>query len=219
MAKVKRANHRSGAERPRWAANGTGPDGSEWNPEDGPREAQELQESEEQPGKPEAGLTDPSAKLAMPVRLDEIAVAAMALSDGVQAATQGLPESVESRRFRRELDDAAGAFRAVASELETTAGDLVRLAAAEGESCGVTWGICPDHGITLIEVGDVVTCRVLGCGAEQTGPVERCPQPAAYRVVDASGPALQTCTGHAIACRMQLEGAVITLASDSLELL
>ncbi|WP_132188680.1 MULTISPECIES: hypothetical protein [Kribbella] len=154
-----------------------------------------------------------------PVRVDEIAVAAMALSEGLHAATRGLPESVESRQFRRDLDEAADTFRNVASELETTAGNLIRLAASEGQACGVTWGICPEHGLSLMSVGETVTCRVLGCYRENEDVVEQCTQPVAYRVVDAVGPALMTCSGHAIACRLHLDGAVITLASDSLELL
>jgi hypothetical protein len=154
-----------------------------------------------------------------PVRVDEIAVAAMALSENLLDATKGLPESVESRQFRRDLDEAADTFRTVAGELETTAGNLVRLAATEGQSCGVAWGICPDHGLTLMNVGEVVTCHVLGCYREQEAVVEPCTQPVAYRVVDVAGPAMMTCAGHAIACRLHLEGAVITLASDSLEVL
>lgn len=160
-----------------------------------------------------------AAGFGTPVRVDQIAVAAMALSEDLLAATQGLPESIESRQLRRDLDDAADTFRNVASELETTAGNLVRLAATEGQSCGVTWGICADHGLTLMNVGEVVTCHVLGCYREQEAVVEPCTQPVAYRVVDVAGPALLTCAGHAIACRLHLDGAVITLATDSLELL
>ncbi|WP_020390729.1 hypothetical protein [Kribbella catacumbae] len=160
-----------------------------------------------------------TAGFGTPVKVDEIAVAAMALSEGLLAATRGLPESVESRQFRRDLDEAADTFRTVANELETTAGNLVRLAATEGQTCGVSWGICEDHGLTLLNVSDVVTCHVLGCHREQQAVVERCTQPVAYRVVDVAGPALMTCAGHAIACRLHLDGAVITLASDSLELL
>ncbi|WP_433004635.1 hypothetical protein [Kribbella sp. CA-294648] len=154
-----------------------------------------------------------------PVKVDEIAVAAMALSENLLAATRGLSESVAGRKLRRDLDEAADTFRAVAGELEATAGSLVRLAATEGQPCGVSWGICEDHGLTLMSVGEVVTCHVLGCHREQQAVVERCTQPVAYRVVDVAGPALLTCAGHAIACRVHLDGAVITLATDSLELL
>ena len=210
------------------AQNGTGQNGPAQN---GPRQngpAQNL------PGMPQnrtnggnGQARDPqprdpqprSAGFGTPVRVDEIAVAAMALSEGLHAATRGLPESVESRQFRRDLDEAADTFRNVASELETTAGNLIRLAASEGQVCGVTWGICPEHGLSLMSVGETVTCRVLGCYRENEDVVEQCAQPVAYRVVDAVGPALMTCSGHAIACRLHLDGAVITLASDSLELL
>jgi len=153
-----------------------------------------------------------------PVRVDEIAVAAMALSENLQAATRGMPETVELRRFRRDLDQAASTFRTIASELEVTAGKLVRLAANEGQTCGVGWGVCPEHGLTLMNVGETVTCHILGCERANEGAVERCEHPVAYRVVDAAGPSLLTCAGHAIACRRYLENPVITAAADSMEL-
>ncbi|MDX6241571.1 MAG: hypothetical protein QOG10_6395 [Kribbellaceae bacterium] len=209
MVKVKRANHRIGTERPGGLSS---PQLLEVHGQIG---SEDLNEQDD----PKADSILATVEFGMPIRVDEIAVAAMALSDDLHAATRGLPESGERRRFRRELDDAAVTFRLVAGELVSTAGDLVRMAAHEGKACGVSWGICPDHGITLMEVGDAVSCRVFGCDLEQTEVAERCAQPVAYRVVDAAGPALLACAGHAVACRVQLEGAVITLASDSLELL
>ncbi|MFF1819941.1 hypothetical protein ACFVWG_21750 [Kribbella sp. NPDC058245] len=153
-----------------------------------------------------------------PVRVDEIAVAAMALSENLDAATRGMPESVALREFRRELDQAASTFRTLAGKLEATAGSLVRLAANDGETCGVGWGVCPEHNLTLMNVGETVTCHILGCHRQNEGAVERCEHPVAYRVVDAAGPALLTCAGHAIACRLYLENPVITAAGDSMEL-
>jgi hypothetical protein len=173
----------------------------------------------QQNGQPAVPQQQRVADLGTPVKVDEIAIAAKTLSENLQAAARGLPESVASRQFRRDLDDAADTFREAANDLETTATNLLRLAANEGQTCGVTWGACPDHGLTLMNVGEVVTCHVLGCHREYEGVIERCTQPVAYRVVDAAGPALLTCAGHAIACRLHLDGAVITLASDSLELL
>ncbi|WP_145812411.1 hypothetical protein [Kribbella amoyensis] len=159
------------------------------------------------------------AGFGMPVKVDEIAVAARALSDDLAATTKELSTSVESQQFRRELDVAAETIRALAGELESTAGNLIRLAAAEEQRCSVVWGICPEHGLTLMNAGETVTCHVLGCYQQYAGPIERCTQPVAYKVVDVAGPALLTCSGHAIACRLHLDGAVITLASDSLEVL
>jgi len=118
----------------------------------------------------------------------------------------------------QDLDQAATTFRDLASRLEVTAGKLVRLAANEGQACGVGWGVCPEHGLTLMNVGETVTCHVLGCGRENEGEVERCEHPVAYRVVDAAGPALLTCTGHAIACRLYFDNPVITATADSMEL-
>ncbi|WP_350275320.1 hypothetical protein [Kribbella sp. HUAS MG21] len=153
-----------------------------------------------------------------PVRVDEIAVAAMTLAEDLHAATQNMPDSVELRRFRRDLDQAATTFRDLASRLEVTAGKLVRLAANEGQTCGVGWGVCPEHGLTLMNIGETITCHVLGCGRENVGDVERCEHPVAYRVVDAAGPSLLTCSGHAIACRLYFDNPVITATADSMEL-
>ncbi|MGZ0153278.1 hypothetical protein ACXJJ3_39875 [Kribbella sp. WER1] len=153
-----------------------------------------------------------------PVRVDEIAVAAMTLAEDLQAATQTMPESVELRRFRRDLDHAVTTFRDLAGRLEATAGKLVRLAANEGQACGVGWGVCPEHGLTLMNLGDTITCHVLGCHRENAGDVERCSHPVAYRVVDAAGPALLTCAGHAVACRLYFDNPVITATADSMEL-
>jgi hypothetical protein len=204
------------------AANGTNGHDPQPEPQLNPLEHPEpaLEAAPEQPA-PRANGRATGTKLgefSTPVRVDEIAVAAMALSENLQAATRGLPESPELRRFRRDLDHAASTFRSIAGELEATAGNLIRLAAHEGQPCGVGWGVCPEHGLTLMNVGETVTCHVLGCHRENEGAVERCEHPVAYRVVDAAGPALLTCAGHAIACRLYLENAVITLASDSLEL-
>lgn len=198
-------------------ANGTAPDAAAAN--GAPNGTPPI---EPVPGNGPAPVREPvpgTSNFGTPVKVDEIAVAAMALSENLLAATRGLSESVAGRKLRRDLDDAADTFRAVAGELEATAGSLVRLAATEGQPCGVSWGICEDHGLTLMSVGEVVTCHVLGCHREQQAVVERCTQPVAYRVVDVAGPALLTCAGHAIACRVHLDGAVITLATDSLELL
>lgn len=221
MAKAKRVNDQS--------ANGTADDGPDRTAQIGRgplAPAAPIQNGQGQNGQELNGqnghVPDEAPRTAgfgTPVKVDEIAVAAMALSEGLLAATRGLPESVASRQLRRDLDEAADTFRTVASELETTAGNLVRLAATAGQTCGVSWGICEDHGLTLLNVSDVVTCHVLGCHREQQAVVERCTQPVAYKVVDVAGPALMACAGHAIACRLHLDGAVITLASDSLELL
>src|SRR4029079_2677854 len=56
-----------------------------------------------------------------PVRGDEVRVAARTLAEDLHAATQNMPESVELRRFRQDLDQAATTFRDLASRLEVTA--------------------------------------------------------------------------------------------------
>jgi len=211
------------------AANGTNGHGSQPEPhlnhipadeaEEQPRPAPDETPEPEWTPRPNGRVNGTAlGEFNTPVRVDEIAVAAMSLSENLQAATRGMPETPQLRRFRRDLDQAASTFRTIAGELEATAGSMIRLAASEGQSCGVGWGVCPEHGLTLMNVGETVSCHVLGCHRENEGAVERCEHPVAYRVVDAAGPALLTCAGHAIACRLYLDDAVITLASDSLEL-
>ncbi|WP_328993087.1 hypothetical protein OG394_02240 [Kribbella sp. NBC_01245] len=213
MAKTRRASHRGGNERPRWIP--------------GALAADDVDQSVNEPVAATAAAHDEAAVAesdatangwSMPVRVDEIAVAAMALSDGLRAATDHLPDSAEARRFRRRLDDVARACREMAGELEVTAGELVRVVANSERTCELTWGICPEHGVTLVVYGEVSRCRIIGCH-RPAGTPERCTQEVEYRVIDAAGPSLQTCTGHAIASRTLLPGAVITQTTDTLELL
>ncbi|MFC0623855.1 hypothetical protein [Kribbella deserti] len=220
MAKTRRASHRSGNERPRWIPGALAADDADvpMADETDPNREPGRGGQDENAGDSGADVTEGQYGLTMPVRVDEIAVAAMALSDGLRAATEQLPESAEARRFRRRLDDVARACREMAGELESTAGELVRVVANAERTCEVAWGICPEHGVTLVVYGHVSRCRIIGCYRE-AGVPDRCTQSVEYRVIDAAGPALHTCTGHAIACRTLLPGAVITLTTDTLELL
>ncbi|GAB3954745.1 hypothetical protein GCM10029976_097710 [Kribbella albertanoniae] len=86
----------------------------------------------------------PLGEFTTPVRVDEIAVAAMALSENLDAATRGMPESVALREFRRELDQAASTFRTLAGSKrppEASSGSLrttVSRAVSDGESALIT---------------------------------------------------------------------------------
>lgn len=180
-------------------------------------------------GPPEghAGLNGQAAALESPAptphRLQALAAAAISLAESIEAADQHLStdETYDTRAASVRLDAAARSCRAIASELEATAGELTRITAVGGVTCDIAWGVCPNHGITLlVPTGDAMTCRVPGCREGSADPItHRCGEPVKYRVVDAAGAAFLACTGHALACRQQLTGAVITLASDSLETL
>jgi hypothetical protein len=155
-----------------------------------------------------------------PGRLGQLATAAGTLADGIEAANQALLSAgeLDSGRFWRPLESAVESVRRAADELEKVAGELVRTMAISSGSCAVGWGVCPEHGIALTSIiEDRVVCRVLGCRQTPEAPSIRCSEPVAYRVVDAEGSAFLACTGHAVACRRELVGAVITLTADSLE--
>lgn len=155
-----------------------------------------------------------------PGRLGQLAMDAAALADGIEATNHALLSAgeLEAGRFWIPLEAATEAVRKAAAELEKVAGDLVRTMATSAGSCAVGWGVCPEHGIALTSIiDDRVVCRVLGCRQTPEAPSIRCSEPVAYRVVDAEGAAFLACTGHAVACRRELVGAVITLTADSLE--
>ena len=155
-----------------------------------------------------------------PGRLGQLAAAAQTLAEGIEAANQSMLSAgeLDSGRFWGPLESAVDAVRRAGQELEKVAGELVRTMAISSGSCAVGWGVCPEHGIALTSiVDDRVVCRVLGCRQTPEAPSIRCSEPVAYRVVDAEGSAFLACTGHAVACRRELVGAVITLTADSLE--
>lgn len=155
-----------------------------------------------------------------PGRLGQLAAAAQTLAAGIEAANRAMLSAgeLDSGRFWGPLESAADAVRRASQELEKVAGELVRTMAISSGSCAVGWGVCPEHGIALTSiVDDQVVCRVLGCRQTPEAPSIRCSEPVAYRVVDAEGAGFLACTGHAVACRRELVGAVITLTADSLE--
>ena len=155
-----------------------------------------------------------------PGRLGQLAAAAQTLAEGIEAANQSMLSAgeLDSGRFWGPLESAVDAVRRAGQELEKVAGELVRTMAISSGSCAVGWGVCPEHGIALTSIiDDRVVCRVLGCRQTPEAPSIRCSEPVAYRVVDAEGSAFLACTGHAVACRRELVGAVITLTADSLE--
>ncbi len=83
---------------------------------------------------------------------------------------------------------------------------------SDGTLCGVTWGVCPDHGATLRTDARGTGCGFPGC--PRTWDYDRfaapCEDPATHQVRDAAGGVMPLCGGHAIAVGKALEGAVIT---------
>lgn len=151
-----------------------------------------------------------------PAQARELAAAADELAGRIAAAEAALcADGDEHRRqagFR--LADAAGECRRVAAELHATAGDLAWIAAVPAAACGLAWGVCPEHGNTLVSSGGQTWCRTAGCGRRWGydrlgGP---CPEPVTHAVTDADGVTSPVCDGHAVAARdLLVHGTVVAL--------
>ena len=78
--------------------------------------------------------------------------------------------------------------------------------------CAVTWGVCPEHGATLVVAAGRTSCGHPGCprGWDYDRFAAPCPEPASHRLRDSAGGVLLLCPGHLIAVRTQLPGADIT---------
>lgn len=137
-------------------------------------------------------------------RVAALAVAVRAVRDRFRAAADG-----PTRRIGGRLDNTAGELERVVRELETTAGILTRVRARG--TCAADWGLCPEHGDTLIATGNQAWCRAAGCdlrwGYDRAGLP--CDQPAAYVLTDPGGPDVALCAGHARLAREQIAGPVV----------
>lgn len=143
-----------------------------------------------------------------------LAAAAADLAARVTAAQVTLRADPDPHRARAgyRFDVAAGQLGQVTAALLETADDLARIAAVPAGACGIGWGVCPDHGNTLTGSGGRAWCRHPGCG--RTWGYDRlmgpCPEPVTHAVVDAAGTRFRVCTGHAMDCRDNLDGATVT---------
>jgi hypothetical protein len=148
-----------------------------------------------------------------------LAVRAAALADEIDALHGGIratrDDSVRRAGFR--CDTAAGWMRQASGELGETADHLERVAAAtKSGACGAPWGVCPEHGNTLVGAGSTTWCQVIGCG--RTWGHDRlglpCIEPARWQVTDKHGAASVMCDGHALDARERLEGARVELREE-----
>ncbi|NEB67448.1 hypothetical protein G3I39_10360, partial [Streptomyces fulvissimus] len=74
-----------------------------------------------------------------------------ALQERIRNVEHRLAGSEETRHSVFRLSDAAGRLTDVSEALEETAGELARVRAVrDGSVCAVPWGVCPEHGNTLV---------------------------------------------------------------------
>ncbi|MEV4161876.1 hypothetical protein [Nonomuraea dietziae] len=142
-----------------------------------------------------------------PAHVRELAAQAEQLADAIEALRRQLSRGEDTlRRTGYRLDDAAGWVRQAAQDLQATASDMARLAALPTDACAVPWGVCPEHGNTLIASGNMTTCKSAGCRRtwgynRDTAP---CAEPATHRLIVAEGHETLVCDGHALDARARL---------------
>jgi hypothetical protein len=150
-------------------------------------------------------------------RADALAAEIGALHREIRAAVR---EPVRRAGFR--CDTAAGSVRQATGELRDTAADLDRISAASAPStCSIPWGVCPEHGNTLVSTAGKTWCREWEC--QRRWDYDRaalpCPEPARWTITDQSGGTSVMCDGHAFDATRHLEGARVAplMAADQRE--
>jgi hypothetical protein len=148
-----------------------------------------------------------------------LAVRAAALADEIDTLHSSIRSARDEpvRRAGFRCDTAAGLMRQASSELGETADHLEHIAdAMKPGACAVQWGVCPQHGNTLVSTAGKTWCRVIGCG--QTWSYDRvglpCIEPARWQVTDKQGAVCVMCDGHALDAREHLEGARVELREE-----
>ncbi|NUP03807.1 MAG: hypothetical protein HOV96_05495 [Nonomuraea sp.] len=136
-------------------------------------------------------------------RAHELAIEARALCDAEPA---GSPDREQLRAARHAADwlDRGG------EDLERAAGDLARSQSLREQTCGMPWGVCPEHGNTLSYGANVTECRV----CRRSWPGDRlgrpCQEPVAWQVTDQAGTVTRMCDGHVLGARAVLQGATFS---------
>jgi hypothetical protein len=151
-----------------------------------------------------SGDLTPADLRALAARAEQLA----AEIDAAQSALRGASDE-PTRRVGYRLDEGAGNARQAARALIKTAEDLARIRSRDARTCRAEWGVCPEHGNTLVSSGGRSWCNASGCGRSwdwDRGGLP-CLDPAAWRLWDLSGKEMLVCAGHALAARKQLVGA------------
>ncbi|MFD1936559.1 MULTISPECIES: hypothetical protein [Nonomuraea] len=141
----------------------------------------------------------PATPTAAEVR--ELATHAEELAAAIDNLAGVLSQADPQGRAGFRLPDAAGLVRQAAYELLETACDL-RPAYRLFTFCSMGWGVCPEHGSTLIAAGGTTHCATPGCGRTwgYRREIAPCAELATHRLIDIAGETL-LCAGHAVDAR------------------
>jgi hypothetical protein len=146
----------------------------------------------------------PGAQAPTPPELRELAARALALAADIDSANVRLraAEDEPTQRVGFRLDIAAGDLRSAAYEVLSTATDLTRV--IDRSDCDADWGVCPDHGATLVSSGGRSWCNTVECGRKwdyDRGGLP-CDEPAAFAVAGpGGGDSSRLCAGHTASLR------------------
>ncbi|NEC32212.1 hypothetical protein [Streptomyces rubrogriseus] len=148
-----------------------------------------------------------------PADIRALIAEADALQERIRNVEHRLAGSEETRHSVFRLSDAAGRLTDVSEALEETAGELARVRAVrDGSVCAVPWGVCPEHGNTLVSTGGRTRCSQLACG--RTWDYDRlgvpCGEPLTHKVTDAAGESFRACKAHAMDATERLIGGTVT---------
>lgn len=162
--------------------------------------------------------SNPAADLS--IRARDLAARAEALAAEIAVLHRDIraaePEPVRRAGFRCET--AVGWVREAAGYLQETSADLDRISAASTPGTySIPWGVCPEHGNTLVSSGGKTLCREVSC--TRAWDYDRlglpCAEPALWRMIDRHGDTLVVCHGHAVDLRACLERVrVVPLAVE-----
>ncbi|GGO98273.1 hypothetical protein [Wenjunlia tyrosinilytica] len=155
--------------------------------------------------------TDADDREPTPADVRALIADATALQERIRDVERRLRGSEETRHTVFRLDDAAGRLTDVSQALEETASELARVRAVrDGSVCAVPWGVCPEHGNTLVSSGGRTRCKTCG----RTWNYDRlgvpCGEPLTHKVTDAAGGSFLACKAHAMDATERLVGGTVT---------
>ncbi len=155
-------------------------------------------------GRTPAALPNPTAVTALARRAGRLAADLDAA--GQEMATLG----GDTRQVGYRLDAAGAAIRAAIDDLQAAGAALARMrrAAAPGR-CGLPWGVCPEHGATLVSTGGQTGCTRCARSWDYDHLCAPCTESVTHLLADAHGGTLRLCTGHAHAARTTVVGGSI----------
>lgn len=154
-------------------------------------------------------------------KLRDLAAAAEGFASAVQSAHESLLTTsgsngdrnpIRAHAFR--LPDVAEQMRQAAEDLRATVNDSDRISAIPAEACRLPWGVCPEHGASLVSSGGRTQCRTCRRSWNYDRLAMPCRETVRWLLADQSGTTRHVCDGHATAARRQLVGARLSLLSD-----